>query len=44
MKRKAFWGAEVIATSYYLQEATKEMERDFGQGHVVMGQMGMALN
>jgi len=35
---------DLIAAFQYLNGATRKLERDFFQGHVVMGQGVMALN
>jgi len=35
---------DLIAASQYLKRPTRKLERDFLQGHVVIGQVEMALN
>ena len=35
---------DIIAAFQYLKGPTRELERDFIQGHVVIGQVVMALN
>jgi len=35
---------DLIAAFQYLQGPTRKLERDFLQGHVVIGQGGMAFN
>ena len=43
LEQSRLWG-HLIAAFQYLKGPTRELERDFLQGHVVIGQGIMALN
>jgi len=43
LEKNRVWG-DLIVAFQYLKGPTRELERDFLQGHVVIGQGGMALN
>jgi len=43
LETRTLWG-DLIAAFQYLKGVTRELERDFSQGCVVIGQGGMALN
>jgi len=43
LEKRRLWG-DLTTACQYLKGLTKNLERDFLQGHVVIGQVVMALN